>query len=324
MRPLPLLSLTFALLLAACEVRIDVTPPADLLPPTSAPADLLPSAPAPRPAGDYPPLPEGLPRATVVRVIDGDTILVDVGGREERVRFIGINTPESVDPRRPVECFGAEASDNAKAMLDGRAVLLEDDPSQDSRDSSGRLLSYVWLEDGRMANLEQIVQGFAAEYTYSTPYKYRDLFRDAQREARDAGRGLWSPETCGGQFTPLGEAPAPTPPASGAAPAPASASCPRAPEAPAAPETPLRIVGLDKVGEVVELANVGFEPVSLDGWVLCSVRGGESQAGLSGTLAPGEARAFPNPGNPIWSNSNRDDAALYDPAGRLVSYWVDG
>lgn len=316
MRPLPPLALLCALLLAACELRIDVTPPADLLPATAAPA-----APAALPAGDYPPIPEGLPRATVVRVIDGDTILVSVGGREERVRFIGINTPESVDPRRPVECFGAEASANAKAMLDGRAVLLEGDPSQDTRDSSGRLLSYVWLEDGRMANLEQIAQGFAAEYTYSTPYKYRDIFRDAQREARDAGRGLWSPATCGGQFTPLGDAPAPTAPAAG--PAPASASCPRAPADPAAPDSPVRIVGLDKAGEVVELANVGFEPVALDGWVLCSVRGGESQAGLSGALAPGETRAFANPGSPIWSNSNQDDAALYDPAGRLVSYWAD-
>ncbi len=319
MRPLPTLALLCALLFAACDVRIDIAPPDGLQRPSAAAPTTPPAAPAAQLAADYPPLPEGLPRATVVRVIDGDTILVNVGGQEERVRFIGINTPESVDPRRPVECFGVEASDNAKAMLTGKTVLLEDDPSQDSRDSNGRLLSYVWLEDGRMANLEQIIQGFAAEYTYSTPYKYRAIFRAAQAEARAAGRGLWSPDTCDGQFTPRGDGPVPTP-----TPAPAaSASCPRPPASPSAPETPVRIVGLDKVGEVVELANVSFEPVSMDGWVLCSIRGGESQPGLSGTLAPGESRPFANPGRAIWSNSDRDDAALYDPAGRLVSYWVD-
>lgn len=323
MRP-ALLSLLLAALLCGCEVRIELPPLPAAGAPTATAVPAATAAPAALTEGAYPPLPAGLRQAQVVRVIDGDTILVSVGGREERVRFIGINTPESVDPRRPVQCFGKEASANAAALLDGQTVLLEDDASQDSRDSSGRLLRYIWLEDGRMANLEQIRQGFAAEYTFDRPYKYRDIFRAAQRAARDAGLGLWSADTCGGQFTPLGEAPAPTPAATQPAPAPASARCPPTPSDPAAPNTPARIVGLDKDGETVTLQNVGPGPLDLDGWILCSVRGGESQAGLGGALAPGESRAFANPGAPIWSNSQRDDAALYDPAGRLVSYWADG
>ena len=148
---------------------------------------------------DYPPLPDNLTRARVVRVVDGDTIIVRIDRREERVRLIGINTPESVDPRRTVECFGKEAAANARALLNNKTVLLEDDPSQDSRDQFGRLLRYVWLEDGRMVNLEQIWQGYAYEYTYNVPYRYQAIFRAAEADARAAKRGLWSPETCNGQ-----------------------------------------------------------------------------------------------------------------------------
>jgi micrococcal nuclease len=186
---------------------------------------------------------------------------------------------------------------------------------------NGRLLRYVWLADGRMANLEQIVGGFAFEYTYNTPYRYRDVFRDAEQEASEAGRGLWAADTCAGQSIPAGEAPAPTP--AGQAPPAASASCPELPGSAAAPNAPVRIAALDKRAEVVRLENVSAAPVSLDGWVLCSVRGGESQAGLAGALAAGEGRDFANPRDPIWSNSDRDDAALYDASGRLVSYWED-
>lgn len=148
---------------------------------------------------DYPPLPDDLTRAQVVRVVDGDTIIVRIGRKEERVRLIGINTPESVDPRRPVECFGKEAASNARKLVDRQTVLLEDDPSQDSRDRFGRLLRYVWLEDGRMVNLEQIWQGYAYEYTYDEPYRYQAIFRAAEAEARNAQRGLWAPATCNGQ-----------------------------------------------------------------------------------------------------------------------------
>ena len=270
----------------------------------------------------YPPLPEGLDRGQVTRVVDGDTIDVQLPGGEERVRFIGINTPESVDPRRPVECFGLEASANAKALLAGQTVLLEADPSQGDRDRSDRLLRYVWLEDGRMANLEQIAQGFAAEYTFDTPYKYRESFRDAQREARDTQRGLWAPDTCNGDFAPAGSAPAPTA-APGEQPAVDLPGCPALAGPAQAPAAPVRIVGLDKDAELIELRTVGDAPLELDGWLVCSQRGNEAQGGIGGTLAPGETRAFANPGSNIWSNSNPDDAALFDPNGQLVSYWAD-
>lgn len=333
MRPIGLLAaVLLALLLVACGQA-------------AGEGVLQPSSPLP-PAGDYPAMPAGLSRAQLVRVVDGDTIVVRVGGREERVRFIGINTPESVDPRRPVECFGKEAAARAETLLAVPAVLLEEDESQGSRDSSGRLLRYVWLEDGRMANLEQLSGGFAAEYTFDTPYKYREIFRAAQRAAREEGRGLWAADTCDGRFTPVDEpggssapvaatpvpgAAAPTVPASGApAVRPTAAltperlpGCPAATDPAAAPETPLRIVGLDKTGETVQLRNVGDAPVNLDGWLLCSRRGGETQGGVGGALAPGETRIFANPGEPIWSNGNPDDAALFDPNGVLVSYWRD-
>ncbi len=265
-------------------------------------------------AGDYPPLPADLVRAPVVRVVDGDTVDVQLDGRVERVRLIGINTPESVDPRRPVECFGVEAAANARAMLDGQVVLLEADPSQSDRDPNGRLLRYLWLADGRLVNLEQIAQGYAFEYTYAAPYRYQDRFRAAERAAREAEAGLWSPATCAGQ---RGVAEASPGQNAGAA------RCVAPAAGQVAPEQPVRIVGLDKVAEQVRLQNVSDAPANLDGWTLCSIRGGEVQAGVGGTLAPGATRVFANPGQPIWSNSNRDDAALYDLAGRLVSYWED-
>jgi micrococcal nuclease len=168
------------------------------MPPAATPPLVTTLAPAIRPAGDPTP-PPGLPRARVTRVVDGDTIDVRLDGREERVRLIGINTPESVDPRRPVECFGQEASAYAKALLSGQTVALEADSSQADRDQYGRLLRYVWLDDGRLFNQVMIAEGYAYEYTYDLPYKYQALFRAAQQAAQAAGRGLWSPQTCAGR-----------------------------------------------------------------------------------------------------------------------------
>jgi len=139
--------------------------------------------------------------ARVTRVVDGDTLDVSVNGRTERLRLIGINTPETVDPRRPVQCFGREASDRAKALLPvGAMVSLEADPSQGERDdtSSRRLLRYLWLADGRHFNLEMIREGYAHEYTFRTAYRYQAEFKAAEREARESRRGLWAPDTCNG------------------------------------------------------------------------------------------------------------------------------
>jgi micrococcal nuclease len=169
-----------------------------------------------------------------VRVVDGDTVVVKVDGREETVRLIGIDTPETVDPRKLVECFGREASGRAKELLAvGGPIELEADSSQGERDStpSRRLLRYVWLPDGEHVNLQMVREGYAHEYTYRVPYKYQAEFRAAEREARDQRRGLWAPETCNGDTKqPAPAAPAPGPPPTATA-APVPTSTPRPPTA---------------------------------------------------------------------------------------------
>jgi micrococcal nuclease len=127
----------------------------------------------------------------VIKVVDGDTIDVSINGKIERLRLIGINTPETVDPRKAVECFGVEASDKAKTVLTGKKVLLEGDATQGERDKYDRLLRYVFLEDGTNFNLLMIKEGYAYEYTYDTPYKYQTQFKQAQKEAEIAKAGLW-------------------------------------------------------------------------------------------------------------------------------------
>jgi len=140
---------------------------------------------------------------TVVKVVDGDTIDLDIFGAVKRIRLIGINTPETVDPRRPVECFGKEASAFAEKTLDGKTVKLKSDSSQDNRDKYDRLLRYVWFEDedGELTlfNLLMIQEGYAYEYTYQVPYQYQEQFEATQQKAEKTQAGLWHPDTCDGQ-----------------------------------------------------------------------------------------------------------------------------
>ncbi len=133
---------------------------------------------------------------SVVKVVDGDTIDVMENGMKVRVRLIGINTPETVDPRRIVECFGKEASQKTKGLLSNGIVKLVGDLSQGDTDKYDRRLAYVFTSDGTFVNLELVKQGYAYEYTYRTPYKYQTEFREAERNAREAGRGLWAPGMC--------------------------------------------------------------------------------------------------------------------------------
>lgn len=137
----------------------------------------------------------------VKKVVDGDTIQVTIDGKDEVLRLIGINTPETVDPRTPVQCFGIEASNKAKEALTGKNVGLEADETQSERDKYGRLLRYVYLEDGTNFNKMMIEEGYAYEYTYGTPYKYQADFKTAQQQAKDAKRGLWAEDTCNGELT---------------------------------------------------------------------------------------------------------------------------
>jgi micrococcal nuclease len=149
---------------------------------------------------NYPKMPAGLQTGRVVKVVDGDTIDVSINGQTERVRMIGINTPESVDPRRVIQCFGVEASSRAKKLLSNQTVGLEMDPTQGDTDQYGRLLRYVWFSDGRMFNLQMLAEGFANEFTFNIPYKYQKLFKTTARAADFAGVGLWSTNTCNGDF----------------------------------------------------------------------------------------------------------------------------
>lgn len=149
----------------------------------------------------------------VMKVVDGDTIDVLINGKTERIRLIGMDTPETVDPRKVVQCFGREASDKAKSLLQDTEVHLEQDATQGERDKYNRLLAYIYLQDGTNYNQHMIAEGYAHEYTYRIPYKYQSEFKKAQTTAREGEKGLWSPATCGGDTSSAAKAPAPvTPP----------------------------------------------------------------------------------------------------------------
>jgi micrococcal nuclease len=125
-------------------------------------------------------------RLICTRVVDGDTIILSNG---EKVRLIGVDTPETVRPNTPVEYYGKEASAFTKKMVEGKPVRLEYDWQQ--RDKYGRLLAYVYLMDGTFLNAEIIKQGYGHAYT-RFPFKYLDQFRKYEKEAREAKRGLWA------------------------------------------------------------------------------------------------------------------------------------
>lgn len=143
----------------------------------------------------------GVMNALVLRVIDGDTVEVAMDGEKEpiKVRLLGVNTPESVDIRRPVECFGKEASRFLQTLVEGQRVRLEEDLQADERDKYARLLRNVFLEDGTDVNAAMVEQGYAYAYlAYPLNKQRKNELRRLQEEAKLAGRGLWSVETCDG------------------------------------------------------------------------------------------------------------------------------
>jgi micrococcal nuclease len=152
--------------------------------------------------------PRGLERAVVERVVDGDTLVVRITAREEgpgagatvvgreyRLRLLGIDTPESVDPRRPVECYGREAADATTALLENKTVVLIKDVEE--ADDFDRLLRYVYL-GAEMANARLVINGYASVLTYPPNVRHADLFVSLQTQAREAEDGLWDDETCVG------------------------------------------------------------------------------------------------------------------------------
>jgi micrococcal nuclease len=132
----------------------------------------------------------------VLRVIDGDTIELETVGK---VRLIGVDTPETVHPSKPVEHFGKEASDFLRHLLEGGEVWLEYDWQR--KDKYGRTLAYVYLPDSTFVNEAIIRFGYGHGYT-NYPFKYLEEFRALEREAREAGRGLWAPQTGGTAVAP--------------------------------------------------------------------------------------------------------------------------
>ncbi len=136
---------------------------------------------------------------TVSKIIDGDTLDVKLPhGATERVRLIGIDTPESVDPRRPVQCFGYEASAYLKKLIGTQPVYIERDALSDDRDKYGRLLRYIFLPDNTFVNEKMVADGYAYAYTRFA-FTFKTSFVAAQRDARAGSRGLWSVNSCAGR-----------------------------------------------------------------------------------------------------------------------------
>lgn len=131
---------------------------------------------------------------TIERVVDGDTVVVRTGARQEKVRLVGVDTPEVVDPRKPVQCFGKEASERTKTLLPkGTVVRLERDV--EARDKYGRLLAYVYrASDGLFVNLALAEDGYGRPLTIPPNVAYAARFAAAATDAARNGRGLW--RTC--------------------------------------------------------------------------------------------------------------------------------
>jgi endonuclease YncB( thermonuclease family) len=135
---------------------------------------------------------EAPPTCRVMRVIDGDTIKVDIGGKIETVRLIGIDAPEIAHPNHPQDdYFGPEAAQYAKQLLENQLVYLIPDPMQSNRDKYDRLLRYVFLEDGTLVNAKLIAEGYAYNYIYE-PFQFMKQFDYLEKQAKEKQLGLWS------------------------------------------------------------------------------------------------------------------------------------
>ena len=168
----PFLAIPLVLLLACATATVTVTgdPPAPV---------------SPSPSGAR----SAKPVATVTRVVDGDTAHVLFRGRDVTIRFIGVDTPETVAPGQPIECYGPEASHFTTRQLTGQRVRLEFDV--DRIDPFGRTLVYLWMHDGSLFNETLVRRGFATVATYPPDTRYVQRFEAAQRAAKATERGLW-------------------------------------------------------------------------------------------------------------------------------------
>ncbi len=274
------------------------------------------------------PEPEPYP---VTRVVDGDTVKLRRQGQEATVRLLGINSPESVDPRRPVQCFGREAGARMRLLVDGQRLYFAFDPRQEHVDRNGRLLGYLWREDGLFVNLEMVRGGYANEYTYDDPYTFRALFRQTARQAESAGNGLWAADTCAGDFAAPAadfgdhvERSSPEPPVPAATPGGSAAFRP----GPRLGEIAFDGQDPREPDEYVEILNPG-PPLDLDGWLLSDADGHVFDFPRLVLAQGGRCRVYTNLGlaehcglsfgsrEAIWGNGG-DIAQLLDPDGRVV------
>ncbi len=241
-----------------------------------------------------------------MRVIDGDTIEIDIDGATYKVRYIGIDTPELNDKRAELSALAQEATRQNRQLVEGKTVRLEKDISE--TDKYGRLLRYVYV-DNIFVNAELVRLGYAQVTTYPPDVKYQDLFVQLQREAKEAGKGLW--------VTPP---PTPIPPV----------------EAQNVQITRIFYDGLVKSvesDEYVEITNLGDQPQDLAGWVLKDISEGyPSFTFPTYILAPSKSiRVYTNEYHPewggfsfqysqaIWNNSEPDVAVLYNREGKEAS-----
>jgi endonuclease YncB( thermonuclease family) len=126
----------------------------------------------------------------VTQIHDGDTISVDMNGAEEKIRLIGVDTPETHDPRKPVQCFGQAASEFTKQLIGDQLVRLELDAESSNRDRYDRLLRYVYLPDNTLVNSRLIQEGYGFALT-GFPFSKLEEFKEYEAEARASSKGLW-------------------------------------------------------------------------------------------------------------------------------------
>jgi micrococcal nuclease len=288
--------------------------------------------------------------AQVIRVIDGDTIEVQLDGQIYTVRYIGIDTPETVAPNQPVEWMGQQATEANKDLVQGKTVYLEKDVSE--TDQYGRLLRYVFLVDGTFVNAELVRLGYAQASTYPPDVGYQDRLREIQQVAQDKEVGLWGPTP-----TPVPATPTPAPPT--ATPMPPTSEPPTMTPMPPTSEPPtatpqvqptvtqppatapgqveITYIYFDGVVKRVEsdeyavIKNVGGSPINLGGWRLNAGAPGQDFVFPSVEIQPGqECRVYTNENHPetcglsfgsgeaLWNNKG-DCGYLYDNTGAEVS-----
>lgn len=137
----------------------------------------------------------------VTAVDGGNTIHIEFNGVDEQVKLIGINMPQISDKKADTECYGEESYTRLKDLVYHENIRLETDATLGPRDVYGRILAYIYLEDGEMVNRKLIAEGNAYEYTYMNAYKYQKDFRSAQNLAKASLRGLWADNSCNGLLT---------------------------------------------------------------------------------------------------------------------------